>query len=405
MNRFFGWFRQPQQAQSRMADAALRSSGVDTLKGFSSPLVALHASGEASWSSSAYENLAREGYARNPVVHRCIRMICEAAASMPWLLYEGRVELDDHPLIALLDRPNAFQSGPAFMEALHGSLLVSGNAYLLRTGPGAEPRELHLLRADQVTLVHDDKGWPTACDHSVNGQRTRYPVTGEDAPLLAVSLFNPLSPHEGLPPLGSAHMALDIHNAASRWNKALLDNSARPSGALVYAPGDGTQLTVEQFERLRGELDDGHGGARRAGRPMLLEGGLDWKPMGLSPRDMDFIEARNAAARDIALAFGVPPMLLGIPGDNTYSNYQEANRVFWRQTVLPMVNRVAGALGHWLAPAWGGNLRLDVDRDQVEALSVDREALWKRVNEAGFLTVNEKRAATGYGELGDDEAL
>ncbi|WP_163779127.1 phage portal protein, partial [Proteus mirabilis] len=69
------------------------------------------------------------------------------------------------------------------------------------------------------------------------------------------------------------------------------------------------RLTEAQFERLKTELEEGYTGAAKAGRPLLLEGGLDWKSMGLSPRDMDFIAAKNAASRDIALAFGVPPML------------------------------------------------------------------------------------------------
>ena len=75
--------------------------------------------------------------------------------------------------------------------------------------------------------------------------------------------------------------------------------------------------------------------------------------MSLSPKDMDFIEAKHVAAREIALALGVPPMLLGIPGDNTYSNYQEATRAFWRPTVLPLVSRTAKALSAWLSPAYG----------------------------------------------------
>ena len=98
---------------------------------------------------------------------------------------------------------------------------------------------------------------------------------------------------------------------------------------------------------------------------MLLEGGLDWKTMGLSPREMDFVEARNGAARDIALALGVPPMLLGIPGDNTYANYSEANRAFYRLTVLPLLARTAAALGNWLAPVYGGGLRLAHDTDAI----------------------------------------
>ena len=194
--------------------------------------------------------------------------------------------------------------------------------------------------------------------------------------------------------------SVDIHNAAGSWNKALLDNSARPSGVLVYAPAEaGMGLSHEQYERLKEELEQGFQGAGNAGRPLLLEGGLDWKATSLSPRDMDFTDAKHAAARDIALAFGVPPMLLGIPGDNTYSNYQEANRAFWRQGVLPLAGKFAKAFSAWLAPAFGADLRLAVDLDRIDALGAEREALWNRLREADFLTPDEKRAAVGYGPL------
>ena len=191
-------------------------------------------------------------------------------------------------------------------------------------------------------------------------------------------------------------MALDLHNAAMSWNKALLDNAARPSGALIYAPGDGSTLTAEQYDQLKRELADGYSGALNAGRPLLLEGGLDWKAMGLTPRDMDFIEAKNSASRDIALAFGVPPMLLGIPGDNTYSNYQEAQRAFYRLTVLPLVRRTVEALSGWLAPLYPGRMRIGIDLDRVEGLAAERDALWARLEAASFLTDTEKREAVGY---------
>ncbi|MEO8883720.1 MAG: phage portal protein, partial [Devosia sp.] len=160
----------------------------------------------------------------------------------------------------------------------------------------------------------------------------------------------------------------------------------------------GQNLTEEQFERLKSELEQNFSGAANAGRPMLLEGGLDWKTIALSPRDMDFIEAKHAAARDIALAFGVPPMLLGIPGDNSYANFAEANKTLWRQTVIPLVRRVASGLGHWLGPAFGGNFELVPDLDHIEALAEDRAALWARVGGATFLTDAEKRQMLGVGE-------
>jgi Phage portal protein/Bacterial CdiA-CT RNAse A domain len=190
-------------------------------------------------------------------------------------------------------------------------------------------------------------------------------------------------------------VAIDIHNTASAWNKALLDNSARPSGALVYSAANG-QMTQDQFARLKSELETSFQGAAHAGRPLLLEGGLDWKPLSMTPKDMDFIEAKNSAAREIALAIGVPPMLLGIPGDATYSNYAEAQRAFWRNSVLPIVNRMALGFSKWLSPAFNAELELKPDLDQVEALAPEREALWTRLEGASFLTDDEKRAAAGY---------
>jgi HK97 family phage portal protein len=359
-------------------------------------LIAFHGQREARWTRRDYPALAREGFMRNPVAHRAVRLIAETAAATPWLLYEGAREIVDHGLLSLMARPNARQSGPSFMEALYGHLMLSGNAYVELIGAEGEERELHLLRPDRVRVVPDAHGWPQAVEYRVGARRRTIPFSGAATSLLHLTLFHPLDDHYGFPPLEAASMALDIHNASAAWNKALLDNSARPSGALVYAPPDGGNLTDEQFDRLRAELDHGYSGAARAGRPLLLEGGLDWKPMALTPRDMDFHEARNGASRDIALAFGVPPMLLGIPGDNTYANYQEANRAFLRLTVLPLIGRVAKELGGWLGPAFGPDLMLWYDADRIEGLAVEREALWARIGAADFLSIDEKREAAGY---------
>jgi HK97 family phage portal protein len=252
-------------------------------------------------------------------------------------------------------------------------------------------RELYALRADRMSVVPDASGWPAAFEYSANGRTVRFEQEGSGPvpPILHIREFHPLDDHYGLSPLEAAQVSLDVHNAASAWNKALLDNAARPSGALVYKGENGSNLSEEQFERLRDELESNFQGSSNAGRPLLLEGGLTWQSMSFTPKDMDFLQLKHGAAREIALAFGVPPMLLGIPGDNTYANYREANLAFWRQTVLPLGARFAGAFGAWLGPAWGEGLRLAIDIDQVEALSAEREA--------DFLTPDEKREAVGYG--------
>jgi HK97 family phage portal protein len=266
-------------------------------------------------------------------------------------------------------------------------------------------RELYALRPDRMKIVPGPNGWPQAYEYTVAGQTVRFEQNATQPPILQLASFNPLDDYYGLSVLEAAMVAVDTHNAAARWNKALLDNAARPSGALIYGNAEGPMLSTDQFERLQRELNDQYQGAHNAGRPMLLEGGLDWKPMALSPHDMDFLEAKHAAAREIALAFGVPPMLLAIPGDNTYSNYSEANRVFWRQTVLPLGARIGHALTQWLAPSFGPDLTLAIDTDTIDALSGDRAALWERVSKAPFLSNNEKRAATGYGPLSGGDAM
>lgn len=282
-----------------------------------------------------------------------------------------------------------------FLDGVYGQLLVSGNAYLEAVEIDGTPRALFALRPDRMRVVAGADGWPVAYEYTVGGRRIRYEQAGAVPPILHLTLFNPLDDHYGLSPMEAAAVPLDIHNAAGAWNKALLDNAARPSGALVFAPTTGAALSDTQFTRLKAELEASYQGSANAGRPLLLDGGLDWRPLSLSPKEMDFVEAKAAAAREIALAFGVPPLLLGLPGDNTHANYAEANRAFYRQTVIPLVRRTADSIARWLEPALGP-VRLEPDLDAVEALATERESLWRRLQGADFLSDAEKREAVGY---------
>jgi HK97 family phage portal protein len=250
-----------------------------------------------------------------------------------------------------------------------------------------------------MMVVPGARGWPDAYEYRVGGQSVRLMRQADGfLPVLHLKLYNPLDDYYGFSPLQAAAFSVDVHNSSGAWNKALLDNAARPSGALVFTSAEGSdRMTEEQFDRLKAELNEAHTGTGGAGRPLLLEGGLDWKPMSLSPADMDFIQGKNAAARDIALAFGVPPQLLGIPGDNTYSNFREANAAFWRQTVIPLAERTARAMTAWLGSRFPG-ARIACDLDAVPALAPERDSLWARLEAATFLTPAERRRMAGLGE-------
>ncbi len=359
-------------------------------------MLAFQTLGLARWTSRNAVDLTRQGFERNAIVYRCVRMIAEAAATVPWLVYESRHEIDDHPLHALLARPNPADAGAQFLEGVYTNLMLFGNAYVEAVYIHNEPRELHNLRPGRMTIIPGANGWPSAYEYTVGVQKIVFPVEPDaPSPVLHLKLFHPLDDHYGFAPLCAAQTALDIHNAAGGWNKALLDNAARPSGALVYTGPEGAALSDEQFDRLKAELHENFSGANNAGRPLLLDGGLDWKALSLSPKDMDFVEAKASAAREIALAFGVPPLVLGLPGDNTFSNYQEANRAFWRQAVIPLVKRTQQSFAAWLRPAFGG-FTIKADLDRIDALAGEREMEWRRIGAANFLSGDEKREATGY---------
>ncbi len=360
-------------------------------------VVALNTGAQAAWGPRDSVSLTRAAFLGNPIGHRAVKLIAEAAAALPMVLQSAEARYDRHPLLTLLARPNAAQTRAEMLEALFANLLLSGNAYL--EAVAAEdgwPVELHVLRPDRMRVVPGADGWPIAYDYAVGAKTHRFALDPARPAICHLKSFHPLDDHYGLAPLQAAATAVEVHGAAARWSKSLLDNAAQPSGALVWTGSDGMGLMGDdQFRRLTEEIEANFQGARNAGRPMVLEGGLDWKPMGFSPSDMEFHRTKDSAAREIAQAFGVPPMLLGIPGDATYANYQEANRAFYRLTVLPLAARVAAKLSDWLMRFGLEVVELKPDLDQVQALSAEREAQWRRVAAADFLTEAEKRQLLG----------
>ena len=377
--------------------------------------------GRCGLSGAGYDKLAQEGYAECVVAFQCINKVAAAIASVePQLYRRGRggklSKVESHPLLDLMERPNAAQSGTEFMRHLVSYHQLSGNAYVLGNGlEGAfrekRPGELQLLNPGKVRVTPGPGFFAEAYEYRPDASRViTYPVdriSGRSA-VLQLKTFNPLSPWYGLPPVLAAALGVDIHTGGQNWNKRLLDNGARPSGALIVKGGDGgqTELSDEQYARIKEMIDAQFSGQANAGRPLLLEGGLEWQEMSLNPKDMDFLEGKHSAARDIALAFGVPPQLVGIPGDSTYANYEQASLSFWTETVLPQLVLILEGFNRWLTPLYGDDLYLWFDEEMIPALEPRRNQKATRINASGYMTINEKRRAMGLDDVeGGDVVL
>ena len=372
-------------------------------------LIAINSSGRPVSTPRRYDTFASEGYQKNVVVYKCIWLIANACSSIPWLLYKKagsakgkRQEITEHPFFDLLGKPNPFQSAAEFEEAIHAFKLISGNSYVEAVGPAKNKiAELHIWRPDRVRIIPATSGYPGAYEYSVGNQtrQVQVDVVAGKSPILHLKSFNPLNDWYGMAAIEAAVLGIDQHNQAGHWNLGLLQNSAVPSGFIV---AESTELnptgalSTEQRTQLKEEIELKFSGSRNAGRPMLLEGGVRWEQVSINPKDMDWVNSRHTSARDIALAFGVPPMLLGIPGDNTYSNYKEANQAFYEQTVIPHKNSLKAWWNLWLLPSFGEGTECDFDKDGIEALASKREAIWARIDKATDLTINEKREAKGY---------
>ncbi len=335
-----------------------------------------------------YVERAQQAYLHNPVAQRCCRMIAEAIAGAPLLASDARIAA------LLTTRP----LGLAPLQQVATHLLLHGNAYV-QILPGADdvPAELFVLRPERTAVEADGDGWPIAYAYRQGGSTVRIPATDARGrvQILHIKLTHPADDHYGASCLGAAAAAVAVHDAAAEWNLALLANAARPSGALIHTPPEGgPPLSDAQVKRLRADLEAQFQGSGNAGRPLLLEGGLSWQALSLSPAEMDFLSLKDSAARDIAMAFGVPPMLIGISGDATYANYREASKALWRQTILPLSETIFAPLRAALA-AWGLDGVLAIDLDKLPALAEDRERLWAQLIAADFLSAGEKRAMLG----------
>jgi HK97 family phage portal protein len=361
----------------------------------------IYFSNQSGSSHKNYRNFAYNGFTENVIVHRAIGMIAKSASSVEVQLFVDNVlQPKTHQVLNLFNKPNSQTSRVQFIENIISYFLIAGNSYIyISKDENGNPSEMQTLRPDRMRLIPIDSGDDFLYRYTIDGATYDFPcINNTKCDIMHFKNFNPLDDWYGLSCLEAADLSIQQHNECLRWNKALLSNGARPTGALVVQKDGayGGVLTDDQFDRLKSQINSTVAGHDNAGRIMILEGGLQWQEMSISPKDMDFTEMKNGAARDIALSIGVPPQMLGIKGDNTYSNFSEARIAFWEETVLPLLNNFYDNFSTWLSAHFNQNISLKIDPDTISALSSQRQILWDNLKSTTFITDAEKRSMLGF---------
>ena len=373
----------------------------------------------------AFQNLtfpivAHDGFEQNVITYKCVMGIAESIANLNYCLYNKKTnkEIETHKVLDLWERPNPMQSGSVFRQHMVADLLLDGNSFielvtadLSDTGGVSKskspPLRLWALQPDWCQLIVGTARIPDSIVYTAGGveggdsKTFPYdPITGVSN-CLHVKCYAPLREQmdgRGLSPVRSAWRQVLSHNEGAAWNFWLLKNHANPSGVIEL---DGTP-TPDQLKRIADQITKKNGGARGAGKPLVLGGGMKWNPMSLTPVEMAFIEGKNSVARDIALALKTPPILLHIPGDTTYNNVTEAKLAWYEETILPMAQTFLDEVNRCIVSRFDPNLELRIDLETITALTERKFKKWTMVQSVDFLTVNEKREQCGFDSVGTD---
>jgi len=370
--------------------------------------ISIRSIGRAQPFEGNFRNFADEGMKKNAIVYTCISGIAERAAGIPWVLFKRqtngkKVKIDKHPLLDLLRRPNPLQDEFAFKESMMGYALIGGEMFCERIVTNVlktRVKQLWPQSPEFLNVVPGKKGIPQKYETNTRPKVT-YSVdqmTGE-SDILHYKKFNPTDLWRGLSPIKAAALAVSQHNEASVHNLSLLKNQARPSGALMVKTTEMNQGGVLQDDerlKLKEELTTVFSGSKNAGRPMLLEGGLEWTSFSMTNDELNWLEGKNISAKDIALVFNYPPALLGVKGDSTFNNLEAAKVGLYDDAVIPGLQVLRNSLFKWLMNFYEDDLILDFDLDTVETLIERRMKRYVSLNPVTFLTSNDKQAATGF---------
>jgi HK97 family phage portal protein len=324
-----------------------------------------------------------DAYAGSSWVYVAVSRIAEAGALVPLHVYkragEGRVAVENHPLELLLERPNPFLSGFELIEQTLGVLELTGNAYWYLAGDGGTPTEIWPLRPDRVAVVPHPERHIAGYLYEAGG--VRVPLAPEE--VVHFKRWHPSNDYTGLSPVSAARIAIDGDRAMAQWNRAAFgEDRGVPAGIVSI----NEYVSDSDFERIKREWRASYGGGQRR-TAFLRGGGIEWKSIGLSHTDLDFLSGRKAHRDEILSIFGVPVGL--IDANATEANATVAERQFIERTLYPKLVRLAQKITRDLLPFWGDHYIAAFD----DIRPTDAAARIAEIGAArGILTPDELRA-------------
>lgn len=374
--------------------------------------IVMNTVGSPVWTKRDYEQLAREGYLWNVTVFACTRFIADCVAGINWSVYKDKTKkkkLENHKLLDLLSRPNPYQVWDDFIVTDISYEMLIGNSYIEALTADSdskekpikgEPKQLWTLRPDRMKIV---PGTNELVNHYLYGNQGNQ-VRIDKSRILHRKGFHPLDDFYGMGSVAGGAASIDTDNAALKWNAHLLMNSARPSG-IIFLKGEADEA---KFEKLQKTIQEKYTGPENAGRPLMFlsEDGGDFKQTSLTPAELDFTNSKQMTGKEICRAFKMPPELMGFT-DPTFNNRKEAKKSLYEETILPKMDKLRDWLNVWLCPMFKDATYLDYDKNDIEALSEDKDKVHARVREdvrAGLITINEARKETGRDEYQDELA-
>lgn len=354
----------------------------------------------ALWPAISFERLSSEGYKANAAVFACVSALAMAYPEPPLHIIEAdtRSPLPDHPLLPLLRRPNPVMSEGELKQILTIYKAIGGNAYvhLVRDGAG-QPVELWPYHVAQMRPKPSRYTWVEEYEYN-DGSGEWRGVPAADVIHLKWPSVDPDAPWRALSPIEAMARDVDTDSEASRYIYTILKNDAIPRIAITLP--EGRTLTSTQFDRLRAQWEERHGGTNR-GKPAVLEGGAGIHRLALDLEELALDALRAIPETRIAAAFRVPAIIAGLLvglQHATYANYAEARRSFTEQTLVPMWTADAGEISEALTRS-DPRIQIAYDTSAVAALQENTDGVYARAIDAwdaGLITRNEARQMLGF---------